>query len=137
MIKTELDNDDQDKELSRASNAGDRFFIITAIIVAFAAGVIAVVLIRYNRVQPLPDNPARYKNVQALPLGSQNNTSVGQITPGSNISNQANSPSSSLGSSYAGLQNTPQGKGTPKSSNLQSSSSSTSTGQTINTNLPY
>ena len=138
MIKTELDSTDKENEqLPKSNNATDSVFIITAIIAAFAAGVISVVFIRYNHVQQLPDNPARYKNVQALPVGSSNVTSVGPVTNGSNSSNQTNSPSSSLGSAYTGLQNTPTGKRTPKPSSLQSSLSTTNTGQTINPNLPY
>ena len=89
MIKTELDNSEQDNASTAGSKNSDQFFIITAIVAAFVAGVIGVVLIRYNQVQKLPDNPARYKNVQPLPLGSSGSGSVGPVKSGSSLSNQA------------------------------------------------
>ena len=140
MIKTEIEQtDDYKPEAAVTMSSKSRLiYAIAAVVVGiFAVGGLIFLSINRTGVNRLPSNPAKYSSLSALPLGSPSTTGV--VAKPSNQTSDQQSPqdAQSLGSSYTGLQNVPQGKTTPTPSQLQSGGQSTSTGQSINPALPY
>ena len=133
MIKTEIESDEADviPELVEADqtpvNVPSRQLAIGAIVIVLV--IAAATFLVYAKNNSSPSMPAARDlgNVSALPL-----------IAGSASSNQNGPNATSLSASDINLQNNlPSGQGSPKTNSLQSTGNSLSTGQSINSAVPF
>ncbi len=129
MIKSEINDDKQDDNETIPLEASYSYLLLSSVVVAAILVVISfAVFFSQNSSTSAPrSNSSKYKDVQALPLGTNQSSDK-----------QASTNTSNLGAGYTGLQNVPQNNNiTPISNNIQSTGQAQNTGQFINPNLPY
>lgn len=137
MIKTEIEGESV-AAIAEPIRTNQPLLVGAVITCLALIGAVGYILsINHSSVQPLPANPSKYSQVQALPLSTSAAPAVQPTNSNQSSDTQSATDAGSLGASYTGLQSVPQTNGSPKVSPLQSTNAAQNTGQSINTSLPY